>query len=82
MKTELKTQYDTRKSFYGKAVVEQEENTTNLFSYNTKVATISKDGTAQVFNTHTQTTLRHVKAFLQQNGFRADRDSDRKQMVR
>ncbi len=56
MKTELKTQYDARKSFYRKAIVEQEKNITTLFSYNTKVATISKDGTAQVFNTHTQTT--------------------------
>ena len=44
MKTYLKTIYDTRKSFYNKAVVEITNNEIILFSYNTKIATINKTG--------------------------------------
>lgn len=80
---DLGTQYDSRASFYGKARVEV--NNTNdvikLISYNTHVATILVDPQhlisdngkqARVFGTYSQTTLRHIKEFLKQNGFKAD----------
>ena len=70
---ELKTEYDNRKSFYNKANVEfnSNEETTTLYSYNTKVAQIKK-GVATVFMTYSPTTLRHIKEFLLQNDFKAE----------
>lgn len=70
MTTELKTIYDSRKSFYRKANVNVSDGVLTLYSYNTKVAQIN-DGKAVVFNTHSATTLRHIKEFLLQNGFEA-----------
>lgn len=76
----LETRFDTRKSFYGKAKVEMEENTgdygitrkLNLFSYDTLVAKIfySIDGTVEYicFGKYSQTTTRHQKEFFKQNG--------------
>lgn len=71
MKRELKPIHDTRKSFYGKAKFEQLDNVKTLYSYHVKVAQI-KNGKPEVFGTHSQTTLRHIKEFLQQNGFKAE----------
>lgn len=69
---DLATRYDSRASFYSKARVEVKDNgTLLLWSYNTNVATI-KNGKAFVRGTYSQTTLRHIKEFLLQNGFRAD----------
>ncbi len=68
---ELSTQHDSRKSFYGKAIVIEESNKKRLKSYDTIVAEIS-DGKAKVFGTYSPTTLRHIKEFLYQNGFDAD----------
>lgn len=70
MKTEynLEPRYDSRKSFYGKAVVVEEDGAKKLFSYDTLVAQIEA-GEAEVFGTYSQTTLRHIKDFLYQNGF-------------
>lgn len=42
-----------------------------LSSYVTEVATIA-NGKARVRDTYSNTTLRHIKEFLKQNGFRAD----------
>lgn len=42
-----------------------------LTSYSTEVATIANN-VARVRGTYSQTTLRHIKEFLKQNGFRAD----------
>ncbi len=69
MKTELKAVYDSRKSFYGKAQVEQEGDSIKLYSYNTLVCEI-KQGKAQIKGFYSQTTLRHIKEFLLQNGFK------------
>lgn len=66
----LEPEYDSRASFYGKAIVEVNGNKQTLYSYNTKVAEIDGD-TATVFGTYSQTTLRHIKEFLKQNGFTA-----------
>lgn len=70
---DLQPQYDARASFYGKARVELEDDgTKSLISYSTRVAVIHPDGTARVYGTHSQTTLRHIKEFLKQNNFKAE----------
>ena len=72
MKTyELNASYDSRQSFYGKAKVIEEGNKQTLISYNTEVATI-ENGKVKVNGTYSITTLRHIKEFLLQNGFKAD----------
>lgn len=69
MQTLLEPVFDTRKSFYGKAKIVTENDTITLISYTTKVAEI-KDGKAKIFGTYSPTTLRHIKDFLYQNGFK------------
>lgn len=68
---ELTPRYDGRQSFYRKAMVHENEGSKDLVSYDTTVAQI-KDGVATVFGTYSQTTLRHIKEFLLQNGFNAE----------
>jgi hypothetical protein len=68
---ELSAQYDARDSFYGKAHVLETPKGKYLQSYNTKVAFIPKDGNPVVYGTYSNTTLRHIKEFLRQNGFGA-----------
>lgn len=80
---DLSPRYDSRNSFYGKASVEEKDDGTKiLYSYGSKVAMI-KDGKAilglgknrgyeYLLWAYSPTTLRHVKEFLKQNGFRAD----------
>jgi len=70
-KIKLQPRYERRKSFYGKAYVQQYDGRKVLRSYNTDVAEI-RDGKAYVFGTYSQTTLRHIKEFLMQNGFKAE----------
>lgn len=63
----LEPQYSTRKSFYGKAYV-NDDNT--LVSYGTPIMKIV-DGKIQMLcrpEHLTQTTLRHIREFMQQNG--------------
>jgi len=68
----LKPQYDLRKSFHKKAEVEvHDDNSIHLYSYHTEVAIIRGDSVV-VNGTYSQTTLRHLKEFLLQNGFRAE----------
>jgi len=67
----LKTKFDSRKDFYGKANVYQEGNKKVLISYNTRVAEI-ENGKPKVYGTYSATTLRHIKEFLLQNGYKAD----------
>lgn len=71
METELNCNFDSRKSFYGKANVRTEDGKTILKSYSTDVAYI-KDGKAVVNGTYSPTTLRHIKEFLKQNNFKAE----------
>jgi hypothetical protein len=68
---DLECRYDSRASFYGKAVVVVEGGDLKLLSYGTHVATIEY-GKAEVIATHSATTLRHIKEFLLQNGFEAE----------
>lgn len=70
---DLRPEHDSRKSFYNKARVETGDNNdqNKLYSYNTLVAEI-KDGKPVVYNTYSSTTLRHIKEWLKQNGFKAE----------
>ena len=74
---DLETIYDSRDSFYGKAKVELDKNQIILYSYETLVAFI-ENGIAYITGDYTQTTLRHIKEFLLQNGFVA---INKKQMM-
>lgn len=69
---ELHPQYDGRQSFYGKTRVDDENGVLTLYSYDTPVARISH-GNVELLPKWdwSQTTLRHVKEFLKQNGFEA-----------
>lgn len=67
----LQTQYDRRKSFYGKAVVFKEGDKLVLRSYSTDVAYI-ENGKPVVNGLYSATTTRHIKEFLRQNGFKAE----------
>lgn len=69
---ELMPQYDSRKSFYGKARVRNNDGDLELISYSTRVAVIYPDKTASVYGTYSNTTLRHIKEFLKQNGLKAE----------
>jgi|WetSurMetagenome_2_1015567.scaffolds.fasta_scaffold307379_4 hypothetical protein len=74
IKRKLEPRYDSRKSFYGKAKVRNEDGKLILTSYTTDVAEV-KDGKAKVYGTYSDTTLRHIKEFLIQNGFKAESKS-------
>ncbi len=59
------------KSFYRKARVRIIGDVKQLISYETLVADVSK-GEAHVHNLESATTVRHVKEFLKQEGFKAE----------
>ena len=70
---ELCPYYDSAQSFYGKAKVFEIENDVFLMSYDTIVAFFNRDTKiARVMDTYSATTLRHIKEFLKQNGFKAE----------
>ena len=71
MEYELNCSYDSRKSFYNKAVVIEEEGNKKLRSYNTIVCEI-KNNKPLVYGSYSNTTSRHIKEFLLQNGFKAE----------
>lgn len=58
---------DSRKSFYGKAkVMEQENGEKILLSYNTEVAKITESGEfVRMWGGESATTMRHINSFLQ-----------------
>ena len=76
METELSCIYDTRQSFYGKAIVEIRKTQkgfyiTELYSYGTLVADIKDYGKLKkycYYGKYSQTTTRHQKEFFKQNG--------------
>jgi len=68
---ELKPRYDSAKSFYKKAKVKQQNGKLILQSYQTDVAEIV-NGKPYVKGTYSQTTTRHIKEFLQQQGFKVE----------
>lgn len=86
MITTLHPIHDTRKSFYGKALFtvdtvlwgKSTELTApgekHLYSYDNHVCYIDNAGKVHLLPlwNYSATTLRHVKEFLKQNGFKAD----------
>lgn len=68
MTTFLMPQFSSQKSFYNKARVRMNDNEIDLISYNTLVAKIKK-GKLEIYNLQSQTTIRHINEFIQQNGF-------------
>lgn len=84
----LNPKFDHRKSFYGKArVLEKDDGTKVLYSYGTPVVRI-RNGEATLLTkgylgwSSSPTTLRHVKDFLQQNGFKAGSYKDLAKMYK
>lgn len=70
---DMTPQYDARQSFYGKARVDDNGNEKTLYSYNTPVVRIVGDKVELLPKWDwSQTTLRHAKEFLRQNGFEAN----------
>lgn len=84
----LDPKFDHRKSFYGKArVLEKDDGTKVLYSYGTPVVRI-RNGEVTLLTkgylgwSSSPTTLRHVKDFLQQNGFKAGSYKDLAKMYK
>ena len=67
----LAPRYDSRKDFYGKAlVIRENDGRVFLQSYTTRVAEISVCGkTLTIHGWHSMTTSRHIKEFAMQHGF-------------
>lgn len=73
MMYELIPIYDSRKSFYKKAIVYSNNGYIKLQSYSTIVAMIDiNKGIVGINGIYSATTLRHIKEFLKQNGYIAD----------
>lgn len=81
MRYDLSCRYDARKSFYGKAQVEEKHSIQDnvgyteisLYSYGTLVARITKNeetcmATCEYLGKYSQTTTRHQKEFFRQYG--------------
>lgn len=67
-KYDLLPVYDSKKSFYKKAIIEEENENIKLYSYNTLVCTISHNDIILNNNVDesllfSNTTLRHIKEF-------------------
>lgn len=80
----LQPKFDRHKSFYGKAKVVEEYNTTSLISYKSCICQIQvlscDDFIVKIYDvrddygeslTFSPTSLRHLKEFLKQNGLEA-----------
>ena len=63
---ELSTRYDARKSFYGKALVEDNGKELILYSYLKKVCYIIGNE-IYLISMDSNTTNRHIREFLRQN---------------
>ena len=75
---ELACVFDSRKSFYRKAFVKLNENgVKELYSYETKVAYLDEYGVPHLLYNYdySPTTLRHVKEFIRQAGYKIDTSS-------
>lgn len=70
---ELAPQFDSRASFYGKAhVMIDDEGNKYLRSYDTIVAEIHHGEPPIVYGWFSDTTGRHIKEFLKQEGYKAE----------
>lgn len=81
----LEAKYDSRNSFYGKAKVVEEYNSKSLISYKSCICQIQERSdevkVVKIYNvrdhygnslTFSSTSLRHLKEFLKQEGFKAE----------
>lgn len=60
---------DSRKSFYGKAHVIEDDGKKTLLSYETKVCRIDADGSShRMWSGYSATTMRHIDSFRKMNG--------------
>lgn len=77
---ELAPVFDNCKSFYGKARVKVDGDDLQLFSYSTSVATVTylPDGAklAHITGVYSRTTVRHIREFLRQQGFKPGTKSE------
>ena len=71
MEYNLRVIHGSQKDFYGKARVREDDGRTTLISYQTEVCFI-KNGKPFISGFHSNTTTRHIKEFLLQNGFKAE----------
>ena len=79
-KEELKPIYDRRKSFCKKAfIIRDEDGTIHLISYTTEVAYI-KRGKLHINGFYSNTTLRHIKEFISQMGFKCGSKAELEKM--
>lgn len=63
------TPSDSRKSFYGKARVEESNGNKTLISYNTAVCRITSKGKfVRLWGGYSATTMRHINAFCNTYG--------------
>ena len=70
MLVEMKPQFESVKSYYGKANIEISGSKRKLVSYWTYVAEYDHDNETLTINgEYSNTTLRHIKEFAQQLGF-------------
>ena len=69
---ELTPIYNNQKSFNSKAKVKIKEYLKMLFSYDIEVCKIENNKPKILIDTLSQTTLKHIKEFLLQAGFKAD----------
>lgn len=76
---ELEPIYSNVKSFYGKAKIIRENGVIKLMSYSTIVATI-QDGKLHINGFYSATTLRHLKEFIEQMGFKSGSKSELEKM--
>lgn len=86
-KYELLPIYDSKKSFYHKAIIEEENEDIKLYSYNTLVCTLSHNDIILNDNIDqsllfSNTTLRHIKEFLKQFYYNSDKNITKKDLLK
>ena len=72
---ELKAKYDSRKSFYHKAIEIYDGLNISLVSYDTVICTIKKNGNLVMkcdLNDMSVTTKRHFREFCKQHSYRIE----------
>ena len=77
--SDLSARYDSRSSFYGKALIDESNDGTilTLISYDTPVATFDRTtGILDVFGYYSKTTARHIREFAKQLGIELPNGKD------
>ena len=86
-KYELLPIYDSKKSFYHKAIIEEENENIKLYIYNTLVCTLLHDNIILNNNVDqsllfSNTTVRHIKEFLKQFYDNSDHNITKKDLLK